>query len=451
MSQGKFDIELKPIDLKKLSVVSPQQRGYQPTAGVEEWRFSGPAGPNPYSEYREPHLFYPYKVQDNDDWGTVTARAGLESAADLIRMNFFGVDAKKDPEVVNWYLLNYVGCVHSRDGDNCSFSAAAHPGRIWLPLKKSLRWPPILKIQPWDCDVHEVQLSMLKKFNLRTSQEANLFGTNTVVRARTYLASPQGLRYIVAANSQFFLFVLVQASSPKHTPFVGKLLIQPNGLLCGRSDVEAGLWQDVAARGASLRAAAEWEMEILIGLLAGAGKAVQVGIATARAIDFLLTDKVRKYELHGKALKVVLEEMYHLRQTSPLLFDLFIGGLFAEAKKQLGANLGAGASSPGVVVGWLIGEVGPDVLAGRLEALKYAAAAMKKIAGEFSKNLGKAAEDKALADFKTDRAAFVQRLQKAGIPYSPGTEDELLAEIAKNPNAIGNALGRIEAAFAAVQ
>jgi hypothetical protein len=104
-----------------------------------------------------------------------------------------------------------------------------------------------------------------------------------------------------------------------------------------------------------------------------------------------------------------------------------------------------------VIAGWLIGEVGPDILAGRVEALKYAAAAMKKIASEFGKSLGKAAKDKAIADYKQDRAAFVKHLQSAGIPYSPGTEDELLAEIEKNPEAIGDAMKRIEAAFAAVK
>jgi len=141
--------------------------------------------------------------------------------------------------------------------------------------------------------------------------------------------------------------------------------------------------------------------------------------------------------------------MHKLRNTSPVLFDLFVGGLFAEAKKQLGDNIG---SSPhATIAGWVIGEVGPEMISGKIDILETAANGMETLAKSLVKSLEKNAKDKAIADYKKDSAAFVNKLQSAGIAYTPGTEAELIAEIEKHPEAIGNALAKIGAAFAAVQ
>jgi hypothetical protein len=446
MANSKFDVPLLPIDMKKLDEVSPIQRGkFLPNIGVEDWRFSGPAGRNPYDTYGRPHLFYPYKVTSQDDWSTVTARANLSSPAELIAMNFFG--AKDDPAVVNWYLRNYVGCVHSRDGSNCSFSNEAKPGIIWLPLTPYVQWPPIPKIEPWNCNVVPVDGRRASKF--KGDKQRQIFGTNMVVRPGMYLMSPQGVRCIVGVNSQEFLFTLVETRNPKYEPYLGVLMSQPNGIMCGRSEVLGGLWGEIGARGASLRAAAEWEMEILMGLLAGGGKVLQIGIATAKGIDFVLSDKVRGFELHFEALTVTLKEMYKLRNTSPVLFEIFIGGLFAEAKKQIGANA---ASSPnGAIAGWVFGEVGPEIISGRIDLMKTVADGMEKLAKTLAKSLEKNAKDKAIADYKKDSVAFVNRLQAAGVAYTPETEAALIAELEKHPDAIGNALSKIGAAFARVR
>ena len=141
--------------------------------------------------------------------------------------------------------------------------------------------------------------------------------------------------------------------------------------------------------------------------------------------------------------------MRKLRNTSPKLFQLFVGGLFAEAKKQLGETVLADPS--GALAGWVIGEAGPAAIAGRLDALGYVADALEKLAKELGKNLGKTAKDSAVAAYRKDSAAFAAQLQKAGIAFTPGTEQELLAEIEKDPQAIERAMEKISAAFAAAK
>src|SRR5262249_39738478 len=59
------------------------------------------------------------------------------SAFDLISFNFrLAANELFYTEQVNWYLREYVGCVHSLDGGrNWAFSSDADPGYIFLPNK----------------------------------------------------------------------------------------------------------------------------------------------------------------------------------------------------------------------------------------------------------------------------------------------------------------------------
>jgi hypothetical protein len=441
----KFAIPLKVIDPQAIKAVAPHAKGYMPSIGPADWQFSGPAGRDPYDIFGQPHLFYPYKVTSQDDWATVAARAKLkDDPKKLIRMNFFGID---DPAVVNWFLMHYVGCVRTRDGVNCSFSDDARPGIVWLPRSPHVVWPPKPTAAAWDCGIVPVRAGTLVAY--KVSKRANIFGTGQVLEAGTYVASPQGLRLILSANSAEILFTLVHASEPKYTPWLNVVMAQPNGIVCGRSELDAGIWRQVADRGQALKRVAEWEMEILMGLLAGAGPALRLGIATASGIDYWLTDKLRKHENLARALITTFFELRKLRNTSPKLFQLFVGGLFAEAKKQLGEAVLADPS--GALAGWVIGEAGPAAIAGRLDALGYVADVLENIAKELGKNLGKTAKDNAVAAYRKDSAAFATQLQKAGIAFTPGTEQELLAEIEKDPQAVERAMEKISAAFAAAK
>jgi len=62
---------------------------------------------------------HPYYVKDGDNWENVARRDGWADARDLVEFNF----QTRDPEEVNWYLQNFVGCTVSHDGKNYSFSS----------------------------------------------------------------------------------------------------------------------------------------------------------------------------------------------------------------------------------------------------------------------------------------------------------------------------------------
>jgi hypothetical protein len=81
--------------------------------------------------YQPSPAWYRYKVKDGDSWVTLAKDGGMDPW-ELIYVNFYTVD----PNEVNWYLREYVGCnVPTKDGLNWTFSSSANPGKIWRPVK----------------------------------------------------------------------------------------------------------------------------------------------------------------------------------------------------------------------------------------------------------------------------------------------------------------------------
>jgi len=86
-----------------------------------------PARPLPQNH--QPPGGVPYRVGDNETWGSIAATAQIDVFA-LIEFNF----QTRNPAEVNWYLRRNVGCVlPTADGKNWRFSAKAQPGIIYLP------------------------------------------------------------------------------------------------------------------------------------------------------------------------------------------------------------------------------------------------------------------------------------------------------------------------------
>jgi hypothetical protein len=80
-----------------------------------------------------------YTVKDTDDWWNIAAREKLDPW-ELIKFNFH----THDPEEVNWYLRELVGCRHTKDGRNFAFMGADPSKRkIYLPVLPPPPSPPI--------------------------------------------------------------------------------------------------------------------------------------------------------------------------------------------------------------------------------------------------------------------------------------------------------------------
>jgi hypothetical protein len=99
---------------------------------------------NPVAKSFAPSNSEPYRVKDGDDWASIGLSQGQGMKPwELIRFNFptLPVDVRQAALEVNWYLLNYVGCVKlAADGKNYCFSSAANPGLIHVPKKETVSY-----------------------------------------------------------------------------------------------------------------------------------------------------------------------------------------------------------------------------------------------------------------------------------------------------------------------
>lgn len=70
-----------------------------------------------------------HEVKDGDNWWNLAEAYKRKDPWDIIQYNF----NTKDPEEVNYYLAELVGCSKSRDGKNYSFSSEDKPGKVYIP------------------------------------------------------------------------------------------------------------------------------------------------------------------------------------------------------------------------------------------------------------------------------------------------------------------------------
>lgn len=94
-----------------------------------------PVRANPVPVNYRPADSEPYRVTDldtKDGWRGIARKHNLDVNV-LINFNF----KTRNPDEVNWYLRRNVGCnLATDDRMNWMFSTSAHPGIIYLPLKK---------------------------------------------------------------------------------------------------------------------------------------------------------------------------------------------------------------------------------------------------------------------------------------------------------------------------
>lgn len=72
-----------------------------------------------------------HRVQTGDNFVKLAAQYGFEDPWDIIQFNY----GTKDPEEVNWYLRELVGCTRSNDGINYSFDSSDKFGIVYIPPK----------------------------------------------------------------------------------------------------------------------------------------------------------------------------------------------------------------------------------------------------------------------------------------------------------------------------
>ncbi len=72
-----------------------------------------------------------HRVQTGESFVSLASKYGFSDPWDIIRFNY----GTKDPEEVNWYLRELVGCTKTKDGMNYSFDSSDKFGTVYIPPK----------------------------------------------------------------------------------------------------------------------------------------------------------------------------------------------------------------------------------------------------------------------------------------------------------------------------
>ncbi len=84
---------------------------------------------NPRRVFPPPGTVQRHRVKTGDNWWSVGKIYGFSDPWDMIGFNY----NTRDPEEVNWYLQELVGCTRSSDGKNYSFDSSDRFGIIYIP------------------------------------------------------------------------------------------------------------------------------------------------------------------------------------------------------------------------------------------------------------------------------------------------------------------------------
>ena len=429
------DEPLKPLmPLNRSKIASSHPPYGLMRASAADWALVGPEGKN---DAGGPVRFYRYKVTSKDSWASLAKLDQYADPKELVRLNFWGIDHSP---YVNYLMLNYIGCTHTRDGINCSFSDNLNPGIIWRPRVPATPWPPAWDKSPPNCSVVQMSPSQILRHRPnRTGVVPNLGRVSAGMR----LLSPEGVRLIISISPAELVFVLLEARAPQYQSMVNKVFHQQLSA-CGANDLVFGPFAEVHRRTEFLKTAGEVEISILMGLLGGGGKWIAAGLMWTKLGDFFLSSKKDQALYLGKALVDIYKALLELRKTSPELFDLLVEAFFGQVWNDF-KNL----TSPNwsAVAGTLIGTYGPEVLSGRLTAGKFLTDTFKHFV-DVAKSQAGAAVDQAKKKCQADALGYANQLQKYGVQLSKDRTDLILDELIKNPQALATALQKISAAVA---
>ena len=423
-------LEADPAKILQRPPLSPRQ-------GKNDGRYRGPEGKN---DQGGPVLFYRHELGDDESWETIAEDAGYADPAELIDVNFGTVVS----EEVNYYLGHWVGCNRTRDGINYSFSKSAHPGFIWLPKQRGLKYKRPIPT-PRDCSLHILNPVQI----LRVPWSTNLlrFRAGGVATVGMLVPSVEGVRLLLSITMSDVVFTLVSARSAEFAMLRGKIIQQ--NITCAINEYDGGWGKDVYEKTKGLQVIARAEIEILMGMVAGSGNFAKWAYGLTNLFDYFAHNRERLFKM-ARAVRVIWESMGQVRTLSPVFYEVMKDAFYEGAVTTLGefgsAVTGDPADAFGKVLGVLISDQGPDLIAGRLTATKVLKKALDTVIQGVKDKAGDAYKI-AVKDYDDKAGNLALKFQSHGVAVSREDLIKIREDVERNPDAIKAALDRMTSAL----
>ncbi len=155
---------------------------------------------HPRTDYATAH-----RVQSGDSFVSLAAKYGFTDPWDIIRYNY----GTKDPEEVNWYLQELVGCTKSKDGLNYSFDSSDKFGTVYIPHQG---WKPGQE-EDFTYTFSHVKDSRLGGSDFRDCPYVQSGQISSIFNEKIFIVGDESLRVSAEYNYGNIIFVSLPRNS----------------------------------------------------------------------------------------------------------------------------------------------------------------------------------------------------------------------------------------------
>ncbi len=311
-------------------------------------------------------------------------------------------------------------------------------------------------------EIPQGQLNRHKPFNTSTQVRIrNFVWANTPVKPGVTFLTSQGSRLVLEARQNRIIYLLVRSN----TGGQNKVFMQPsNGFV---NDVVMFPFEDAGRKLQTVKTLAEYEVQILIGVLSTTGWATFSIVMGVDVFQFFVNNK-NNLPRWPTMLQALLQTNRDLKVYAPTLRSKLIqstllvaleGSEFAASNKgDISGKLAEAAIKDpkiaGRAMGIIAGKLGANILNGRLSVLSAVWAVLLTVATKAAASIPGAvglATNEVAALGVADKAAFSNELlnlvKRADIKLSQADAEKIIEEVARHPKEIKGSLVQLAEAF----
>jgi len=310
-------------------------------------------------------------------------------------------------------------------------------------------------------EIKTSQFKTFQPFNTNTSLRINNFiWANTPVKPGKIFLTSQGRRFVLEANQSRVIYILLKPGKDNNKVY----LQQSKGFI---GDVTTYPFEKAGKNLQAVKTIAEYEVQILIGILSVTSWTAFTIVVGVDALDFTVKNK-ENFPKWSKIVQACLETRQDLKKYAPTLYDKLVYSTLLiawEGTKFAGSQKGEIASSvadsamkdPNVAgrgAGIIMGKIGMNAMNGRLTVLSAIWAILFTLASKSVTAIPSAVKS-TIEDIKnstlkekTELAMnIITLLRRTNIEITKDEAIAIVSEVMDHPKELINSISKLSKVF----
>jgi hypothetical protein len=254
-------------------------------------------------------------------------------------------------------------------------------------------------------------------------------GWPPIEAGQTWLA-PDGQRFVCFASS-FDITFYVNGKFFHQNPagFIDEVLTYPY-YAAGK----ASAW---------LATVAEFEMKVIMGIIAGASGAGFFAIVGTEVAEFYKQNR-KNFGKWSRMLTAVMEVRATLKRIAPTLYDKVFNAVLLRLLGKIPEGV---PEAVAFAVGVILGHAGKALWKGKFNEFSVLMEVLKQLVLRFVTSVAPVAAKLALADLQKFEADFIQTMKDEGVSISSADVKQIGEEVQKHPREMKEAFDKLKTAF----